>query len=76
MDFSEFRKEPIFSRNEDGTVWYAQVGEWQVGLGREEDGTFWAYQARFLVDDDDDEGGKKWKVVYTTSRCRPLLIQY
>lgn len=54
----------LFVRNKDGTKWRARVGNWQIGLGRGEDGVFWAWQAeRLQVEgESEDSDSEKWEV--------------
>ncbi|KAF8235061.1 hypothetical protein L208DRAFT_1258955 [Tricholoma matsutake] len=35
----------LFVKNLEGTTWRAWVGRWQLALGRETDGKFWAWRA-------------------------------
>ncbi|KAJ3744904.1 hypothetical protein DFH05DRAFT_1542957 [Lentinula detonsa] len=48
--------EAVFLRNASSTGWYARVGCWQLGLGRNCTGNFWAFQAH-LID-------QEWVVLY------------
>ncbi|KAJ3712299.1 hypothetical protein C8R42DRAFT_699382 [Lentinula raphanica] len=48
----------IFLRNINSTSWYTRVGRWQLGLGRDPAGSFWAFQAE-LVD-------QEWRVHHRT----------
>ncbi|KIK59597.1 hypothetical protein GYMLUDRAFT_169498 [Collybiopsis luxurians FD-317 M1] len=36
----------LFLRNTTSTSWYARVGDWQLALGRDSAGHFWAFQAQ------------------------------
>ncbi|PFH50008.1 hypothetical protein AMATHDRAFT_146334 [Amanita thiersii Skay4041] len=51
----------IFIRDVDNRTWQGRVGDWQLGLGRNGDGTFWAWQA---VKGNGVEG--EWRVVRET----------
>lgn len=35
----------LFLRNATGTKWQARVGKWQMAMGRDNSGIFWAWQA-------------------------------
>lgn len=48
----------LFIREKSGASWQARVGEWQMALGRNTDGVFWAWQAARYEDG--------WRVVYST----------
>lgn len=54
----------LFLRNVSSTSWYARVGGWQLALGRDSVGKFWAFQARLLED---------WTIVHATSNVSALL---
>ncbi len=41
----ETHDEYLFVKNYEGNKWLARVGDWHLGLGRDEQG-FWAWQAR------------------------------
>jgi hypothetical protein len=49
----------LFVRNAGGTMWQARVGNWQLALGRESDGVFWAWQAERIEDGE-------WVMRYST----------
>ncbi|KAF5314276.1 hypothetical protein D9619_011849 [Psilocybe cf. subviscida] len=49
----------MFIRNVAGTVWHARVNQWQIALGRDAEGRFWAWQAV-------KRAGSEWDVIYAT----------
>ena len=42
----------LIAANRERTVWRARVGAWEVGLGRREDGEFWAWHAEWTAEGD------------------------
>jgi len=55
----------LFLRNVSSTIWYARIGSWQLALGRDFSGNFWAFQAHLL--------DLKWTTVHSTSGAVKLL---
>ncbi|KAF9063824.1 hypothetical protein BDP27DRAFT_1231430 [Rhodocollybia butyracea] len=55
----------LLLRNLAQTSWYGHVGGWQLALGRDSRGVFWAIQAR-MVD-------RKWEVIHATRSGVTLL---
>lgn len=51
----------VFVRNVSGTRWQGQVGNWQMGMGWDSDGKFWAWQAK--------ASGSDWTVLHSTANC-------
>ncbi|GLB44103.1 putative protein HRI1 [Lyophyllum shimeji] len=49
----------LFMKNILGTTWQARVGNWEIALGREKNGVFWAWQSAKL--------GGEWTVKYATT---------
>ncbi|KAF9561576.1 hypothetical protein CPC08DRAFT_635130 [Agrocybe pediades] len=58
----------IFIKNKAGTRWQAQVENWQLGLGRKPNGTFWAWQA---MKDSDTDG---WKIIFSTELAKVVYL--
>jgi hypothetical protein len=56
----------LFVKNVAGSVWKARVGNWQMGLGRREDGVFWAWQAQR------EGSGEAWKMKHSTESAESL----
>jgi len=59
----------LFMRNVSGTVWRVRVGKWQLALGREDDGVFWAWQG-------ENVGGRKWVVRNSTADMRREMSKW
>ncbi|KAF8154059.1 hypothetical protein B0H34DRAFT_720127 [Crassisporium funariophilum] len=57
-DIAENPLSSLFITNCSGNKWQAQVGDWQVAMGRDKEGGFWAWQAA--------RDGKDWKIIYNT----------
>ncbi|KAK0216042.1 hypothetical protein IW262DRAFT_1276706 [Armillaria fumosa] len=53
----------LFVKNDEGTTWRARAGRWQVALGRDSDGKFWAWQA------EKDENGA-WVMKNSTENAK------
>ncbi|KAJ3850627.1 hypothetical protein EV368DRAFT_44889 [Lentinula lateritia] len=51
QDESSDSDQAIFLRNVTNTSWYARVGHWQLALGRNSAGVFWAFQAHSIDED-------------------------
>ncbi|KAG6820535.1 hypothetical protein H0H93_015706 [Arthromyces matolae] len=49
----------LFLKNLSGTAWQGRVGSYQMALGRAQDQSFWAWQAKMEQD--------KWVVKFSTS---------
>lgn len=58
----------LFIRNAAGTAWQARVGNWEIALGREKDGVFWAWQAEKL--------GGEWTIKYSTTSVVHERVAY
>ncbi|KAJ3891579.1 hypothetical protein GG344DRAFT_65309 [Lentinula edodes] len=56
QDESSDSNQAIFLQNVKYTSWYARVGHWQLALGRDSAGVFWAFQAHSIDGD--------WMVVH------------
>lgn len=59
----------LFVKNLSGTVWQARVGKWQLAMGRNKDGNFWAWQSEKVQD-------REWLVRYSTSGIRPERLRW
>ena len=56
----------LFIRNVAGTVWRARVSQWQLALGRDAEGRFWAWQAVKRSIPAAKSAGE-WDVIYSTA---------
>lgn len=54
----------LFIRNIAGTVWRARVNQWQLALGRDAEGRFWAWQA--VEQSGTAAAASEWNVIYST----------
>ncbi|KDR74163.1 hypothetical protein GALMADRAFT_71257 [Galerina marginata CBS 339.88] len=66
-------KSNIFIKNIGGTKWQAVVENWQLALGRDQDGVFWAWQA-VKVSETGNEEKKVWKVIYSSPAGQRKIV--
>ena len=62
----------LFMRNISGisgTAWRGRVGKWQLALGGEDDGVFWAWQG-------ENVGGREWVVRNATAGMRSEMSKW
>jgi len=61
----------LFVKNKDGTKWQARIENWQIALGRNTEGFFWACQAIKTK-----EHENSWKVLYATDHAKVLFLPF
>ena len=59
----------LFMRNLARTAWRGRMEKWQLALGREDDGVFWAWQGENI-------GGRKWVVRRATTDVRHEMSKW